>query len=141
MHLEVCCTATGLSGLLAVPRAEPWLMRASISPSARCRCRGGGYIANLPSAPAGQQQFEQQQQHGLLRSRSTTPRAGAQRPGNGRSSNPELADFLDAAAVALWHIPYLRERLTSLQVICACKMCGLHLWRESSSVSAVLTVR
>jgi len=61
----------------------------------------------------GQQQFEQQ--HGPLRSRSTTPRAGAQRAANKRSCSPELADFLDAASVALWHIPFLRERLTSLQ--------------------------
>ena len=67
---------------------------------------------------AGQQHFEQPQ-HGPLRSRSTTPRAGVQRASNGRSSSPELADFLDAAAVALWHVPFLRERLTSLQVSCA----------------------
>lgn len=84
-------------------------------------------------ASAGQQQSEPQQQHGPLRSRSTTPRAGAQRLGTGRSSSPELADFLDAAAVALWHVPYLRERLTSLQVI-ALGRCGV--WSQTASISA-----
>ena len=35
---------------------------------------------------------------------------------NGRTSSPELSDFLDAASVALYSVPYLRERLVNLQV-------------------------
>lgn len=75
-----------------------------------------------------QQQFEQQQQGAALRSRSTTPRAGGpQRATNGaRTPSPELADFLDAASVALWHVPFLRERLMSLQVRSSqpCEVCA-----------------
>ncbi|CAK0744637.1 hypothetical protein CVIRNUC_001563 [Coccomyxa viridis] len=65
------------------------------------------------------QHFEQQQQHGPgpIRSRSSTPRAGGPvRAPNGRTSSPELSDFLDAASVALYSVPYLRERLVNLQV-------------------------
>ena len=104
--VQACCVAASLSGL-----DTPWCKIATLS-------------VEIVRLPAGQQQHfeqQQQQQHGPLRSRSTTPRAGAQRAGNGRSPSPELADFLDAAAVALWHIPYLRERVTSLQVKCAFK--------------------
>ena len=65
------------------------------------------------------QHFEQQQQHGPgpIRSRSSTPRVGGPaRAPNGRTSSPELSDFLDAASVALYSVPYLRERLVNLQV-------------------------
>ena len=66
------------------------------------------------------QPFEQQQQPhgpGPIRSRSSTPRAGGPvRAPNGRTSSPELSDFLDATSVALYSVPYLRERLVNLQV-------------------------